>query len=326
MMVFTRNKTSKFCDCLLSARRVASGFVRRSVTSCQMKEVIELTTQQVAYAKVLEERRHNREAERLTGQANQINQQQADTASRGQVEQGRHNVETERTNWWSAQETQRHNVQQEMLNAFQAQSTARLQSAQAEGVLRQAGVAERQATVSERNAELRANELAESIRHNQVYEMESQRHNQYQESIWTRQQNEAERANRASEGISRSQVGLGYAQLAESSRSNRVGEALRHQQISEMQRANQAQESIATTRNRETARSNRAVESETIRANRARELATRTANRITERRDSMNYAINEYNATSQRYVSVGRAAESISSIARTFTGLSFMGG
>lgn len=248
-----------------------------------------MTANQIAYNRQREEVRHNLVSELHSGQQAQAALSQADTAGKRQTEDARHNRETERVNWWTAQETQRHNVSQEQIgwgnldesrrhnlaqertNQFAAESTARYQSAQSEAVLRQAAVSERQAAVAERNAAVNEGNLAESIRHNGVLEAESQRHNQYQESIWTRQADETVRSNKAKEALSQAQIGLGYSQLAESvrhnkayesevNRSNLANEQLRSQQLYEEERAHKASEYGAARARVETARSNKASE------------------------------------------------------------------
>lgn len=71
---------------------------------------------------------------------------------------------------------------------------------------------------------------------------------------------EANRHNLATEAISRQQVGLGYAQLAETRRANQARELLQSQAQAEIERSNKAREE-------ETNRANVAREDETNRHN-----------------------------------------------------------
>lgn len=84
--------------------------------------------------------------------------------------------------------------------------------------------------------------LAESARHNRVTEGETTRHN------------------KATEGLSARQIGLGYAQLAETKRANTAREVLQTSQLSETIRSNMAHEV-------EINRANVAKEAETQRHN-----------------------------------------------------------
>lgn len=189
-----------------------------------------MTANQIAYAKVREDQRHNVATERETGRHNVVSERQkdrdiaigestavsqrmqAETAQARQQEDVRHNFEQEGIDWWkgrtSIQESQRHNLASEGTEAFKARSLAGYQSAQSEAVLRQAGASERQAAASERsssaaltsagaayqsalaaglNAQTRASELQESIRHSTVTEAETTRHNKRTENAQSRQ-------------------------------------------------------------------------------------------------------------------------------------------
>lgn len=163
-----------------------------------------MTANQIAYAKHVEERRHNRVSETHE-------HLQAETSAKRQAEDARHNRATEAHNWWATSqtlgETQRHNQESEAISwwtnratldesqrhnlategtaRYSAEQTALFQRGQLQAQQRQAAVAERNASVNELNAQTRSNELAASI------------------------------------AAVRSQVGLGYAQLKEQAIHNR---------------------------------------------------------------------------------------------------------
>ena len=93
---------------------------------------------------------------------------------------------------------------------------------------------------------------------------EDARHNAEMESQGRINLSETARHNLANEALQSRQIGLGYAQLAET------------------RRANQARELIQTNELKETARSNRAKEYETRRSNTAREMETHRSNTVKE--------------------------------------------
>lgn len=133
-----------------------------------------MTANQIAYAKHLEERRHNRVSERHEHQDVLTRRQVADTGWYSAREAARHNVEQEKINWWDKRtghaETQRHNLEDERTKLFSANALRDYQINQSEALLRQAATSERQAQVAEenartnaRNATTRESELAASI-------------------------------------------------------------------------------------------------------------------------------------------------------------------
>lgn len=259
-----------------------------------------MTANQIAYAKLREDSRHNRESEKAGHLTAQASWSQARTAASRAAEEGRHNLETERVNWWNVQEGARHNRAQESTNAFMAESQARFNSTQAQTLMRNA-------LVNERNADLRYHELAESIRHNSWYEAEQGRHNLALEELEKRRQDETKRSNLAQEDIGRSNislgyanVGLGYSRLSEETRTNKARESLSRSQLAEDVRAAKAAEANAATRNAEVERSNR-----------ANELIKRTQNRETERANRRNEDTARLNANA-------RVFDTASSIARNF--------
>lgn len=119
-----------------------------------------MTANQIAYAKHLEDQRHNLVQEkhehystRTARMAARAQRSQAGTAAARQREEARHNIEGERVNWWNAQEANRHNLASERLTQQQNVWEHAFKESQAEASLRQAAVSERQAAVSESNAE-----------------------------------------------------------------------------------------------------------------------------------------------------------------------------
>lgn len=100
---------------------------------------------------------------------------------------------------------------------------------------------------------------------------EDVRHNAEMESQGRMNLSEVARHNLATEGLTSRQIGLGYAQLAETKRANTARELLQSSQLSETIRSNKARETETTRSNiakeRETTRSNQAKENETARHN-----------------------------------------------------------
>lgn len=265
-----------------------------------------MTANQIAYAKLREDSRHNRESEKAGHLSARAAWSQARTAGARASEEGRHNLETERVNWWTAQEGARHNRQQESISSFSAQSQARYNSAQAQSLMRNA-------LVNERNADMRGFELQETMRHNSWYEAEQNRHNAALEELERSRQDEIKRSNMAQEDIGRSNislgyanVGLGYSRLGEETRSNKAAESLRRSQLAETVRSAKASEALESQRVTEQARSNK-----------ANEMIKRTQNRETERANRKNEDTNRLQANA-------RVFDTASSIARNFVMLGGM--
>lgn len=136
--------------------------------------------------------------------------------------------------------------------------------------------------------------LEEQRRYNTLFTGEQQRHNQATEANqaaaniinaghYARQDEETHRSNLANEAIKRSQVGLGYAQLDETSRHNREAETYTWFQAYESARHNMAHEQLESSKLSETARHNVATETENNRSNLASEAIRSTANVISAR-------------------------------------------
>lgn len=188
-----------------------------------------MTSNQIAFSKAVEDARHNRVSERHEHYDTRSRRMQAE-ASLTQAETGRQQLGI---NWWTAQETQRankakeaetyrHNYQDEQLKMYSYMTAASAAQDQARAALRQAGAAERTATIRE-------SELAEALRRNQVLEGFTQK--EIAETV---------RRNKAQESISRAQVG-------ETSRANKVREALEQQSLIEQVRHNKEGEKVATS-------------------------------------------------------------------------------
>lgn len=293
-----------------------------------------MTSNQIAYAKHREEARHNRVQERHEHRQTDALASQAETARMRAVEEGRHNLEQERTNWWSAQEQGRHNLRTEDINFMTGSSQVRYQGAMGVAALRNAASSERQAAVSERNAyvnernaavnerlaSVSENTLAETIRHNGVFEAETSRHNVMQEQLESSRLAEIRRSNLSNEGIARSQVALGYGNLAELQRSNKAREA-------QTSLRDQYNYQIASESNRIAAR-NTAIQAERnaeqVRANRVQEKQRNTEMRNANRHYWAMDEVAKYNAESQRFKAAASGVRDVSDVAKTFVG--FIGG
>nr|AVX53317.1 putative ORF1 [Marmot picobirnavirus] len=194
-----------------------------------------MTQNQISYARLQEDRRHNIQTEKAGHVTAQAAKSQAESAAKRQTEDARHNVTTEGINWWANRETQRHNLAGESelqrhniagegalnrqlsegerhnkaveeTNAFTATAQARVGAANAEAALRQAAASERRAGSQEAQIDLGFQQLGESTRHNR-----------YQESIADRQTTETQAARVASNSLERQKI-------AESARSNKARE------------------------------------------------------------------------------------------------------
>lgn len=130
-----------------------------------------MTTNQVAYAKVKEDTRHNTETEQIERSKAASQASQADSAARqarvaelAQEEAARHNREGERVNWFSAlsgwEESVRHNKETESVNWFNAQTTRDTQTRQAAVSERLAHVQEGQLGVAQEQLKLNARDTA----------------------------------------------------------------------------------------------------------------------------------------------------------------------
>lgn len=234
-----------------------------------------MTANQIAYAKHLEESRHNRVSEVHEHQDVQTRKRAAETGWYSARETARHNVEQEKLNWWDKQtghaETQRHNKEEERTKLFSANALRDFQINQSEALLRQAASSERQAQVSEENA--RTNALNARTRQNELA---------------------------ASIQAVNKNVGLGYSQLAESQRHNVKQE---HTEVGKVL--------FPTV---ETIRHNQAVEEVSRRqadiAQQQADVAKRNAT-VNERNVAAREAeveTGKYNAKSQRITAVSGAA------------------
>lgn len=269
-----------------------------------------MTQNQIAFFKANEERRHNVHSERAGYQQAAAALSQAETARMVAQENERAHRESERINWWNAQELQRHNIQGEGVASFNAWSEARYKSAAAQAQLRNATVNERNAATSERNAAtserlatVQEGSLAETIRHNGIFEAETQRHNRAAEALESARVAEQRYATDTSRAIASEQIGLGYSQLRETQRSNQEREAQQRSSLQEQIRTNQAREA------------------ETHRANVISEKQRNTQYRETSRHNWALESLERERNESYRLMANAKSFDTASSIARDFVGL-----
>lgn len=242
-----------------------------------------MTTNQIEYLKLRETQRANQAQEQLTATRDATNRElgfanlgentrhnKATEAHNTAVlgETARHNLAQEKHNQNVLIETSRHNQATEANERFKAEEGKRHNLETEAAAWGQLSVAQGQLDVSNRQViELGRHNLAtetETRRSNLAREQETYRSNVSRERETNRSnlahERELNRHNLASESIGRSQVGLGYSQLAEQSRHNTVSETQEHARIDEMVRSNLAKES-------ETRRSNIARLDEEHRSN-----------------------------------------------------------
>lgn len=279
-----------------------------------------MTANQINYGRLKEDIRNHRVLEVHSGQQAQAALSQASTAAIRASEEARANREKERVNWWNALEQGRHNQVTESTERYRVESLADYQRIQSSVLQRQAAVSERQAAVQEGT-------LAEMIANNAAVRQETQRANIARENWQMQQYEEAARANRANEQISRDRNLLTQNQLYEIQRSNLANEAIKRLQISEQSRSNRAQESLESSRIEETRRSNIAREVEANRSNLANELLqnqrnaeTHRSNVAVEKETRLHNQASEQNdairARSTQIQAVARAVEAVPGIAK----------
>lgn len=280
-----------------------------------------MTANQINYAKHKEEVRHNLISERHEHQDVQTRRQQARTAQFTAQENQRHNQEQEAINWWSNRETQRHNQEQEATNWFNVRTV----TGETERHNRQTELLQQQNQESEMayrrdsawaqmiqaSATGRANEIAAKQAQIQENRAESERMN-----AETNRMNATTRQNELAASISavRQNVGLGYAQISETTRHN------------------QAQEAETSTHNRnvehETQTNNWLLRVEDQRHNLATESvaqqnATSAASQAASAKKQADAA--SRNATSNRIVAVAKGFDTALNVARS-AGQAVIGG
>lgn len=316
--------------------------------------MLNLTKNQIEYLKHKETQRANLSQESLTRSRDQTSRE---LGFANLAELGRHNIEAEHNASFVAHEQMRHNLESESLTRSQHQiqrDELSLKGKQLEESIRHNLSVEdynsRQLQLSrdtlneqQRHSialeDIQRGQLAESVRHNTVSELEVGRHNVVSEQQTGRRLDEERRANQAREtetarhnkalesltsrqiGLGYAQVGLGYSQLSETERANRMREQEQHLITLETQRSNLARESESRrsniARETETARSNLARENETHRANVMSEKLKGSAQREAKR---ANYAQEDIARTrnAQGWVtSISRAVESGTEVSKT---------
>lgn len=202
-----------------------------------------MTTNQIAFNKHLEEKRHNRISEIHEHQDVQSRrttalaaQSQAATAASRLVEDSRANREKERVNWYNAQETARHNLRLEDLSQYntdritgetryKTDTEARLKEIDQQ-IERDRLDVERHRAQSQRisslasdiaaraqslNASTNVQNLQEVVRHNQQVELETRRSNMNNELIRSLANAENIRHNSVSESQSGRKIGYDYS-------------------------------------------------------------------------------------------------------------------
>lgn len=201
-----------------------------------------MTQNQIRYAEHLETSRHNKVSERHEHFDVYNNKRKTAEANlRTAAAHEKSNV----INWFSAQEQKRANLakEEETSRANRAKeletnrsNLAKEQlSAVANEISRQHYVNQDEATFRRVDTEWnqlenQRNQTSESIRHNKALE-----------ELTSLAQSETHRANLANESIARSNVGLGYANLAEASRTHRVNEDINTRSQRATQRLQEAQ-------------------------------------------------------------------------------------
>lgn len=283
-----------------------------------------MTANQINYAKLKEEVRHNRVSERHEHQDVRTRRLGAQTAAYSATESARHNRETEQINWWNAREATRHNQEVESTNWFNAQESRRhnqeveqtnwfnVRTTTAESQRHNAAMEqlegkkldiERDYRTAQSSALLR--QATQAARANEIrsYEAETSRYN-----AETNRRNAETRENELAASISavRQNVGVDYARIAESRRHNEASEL----ETQVHNRNTEHQTSMANTFNlMEQTRHNIASE----------DIWSRNADIAQQNADTnrMNASTNQYNSKSQRISAMSNAWSSAINVART---------
>lgn len=117
-----------------------------------------MTNNQIQYANLLEQRRHNTASETTEARKAGAQESQARTAAYSAAEQGRHNLQQESVNWFNAQTEQQYKLSSVDVSKAQQKETARANRAKERENVRSAKVQE-----SETERHNRASELAQYI-------------------------------------------------------------------------------------------------------------------------------------------------------------------
>lgn len=214
-----------------------------------------MTANQIAYARHLEERRHNVETESqgrrdvesraLTANASWW---QAETAMRSQQEGARHNREAEATNWFAALETQRANTEREAIqwwaNRAQVEETQRHNRA-AETETQRANIANE---TERRRANISSENISRTANSNNMWRYQRENERELAKIPILQQQADSSAAQATAAlkqaATAERRVGYEYSSLAELMRHNLASEAelTRHNAYSEYLTANQQTE------------------------------------------------------------------------------------
>lgn len=277
-----------------------------------------MTQNQIAYAKLLEDRRSHMATEELTRTRNENDYnlglgtlqesrrsnlaREAETYRSNRARElltGEQNAETRRSNQAREGETQRHNVASEKLD-LQKLEESRRHNIMSETQQDYANFTNRYQALEINRANV-ARET-ETQRSNLAKEQETRRSNLAVER-------ETARSHRANEALQGANINLGYAQLAEQGRHNQELESQGQQKITQ----DQLFRSLGII---ETERSNKARETENSLANRTREAETQRHNEAVESLDGRRVSAQETSTKHgviQGYINAGANAANAAS-------------
>lgn len=223
-----------------------------------------MTANQIAYAKHLEEKRHNVETESqgrrdvesraLTASANWW---QAETAMRRSQEESRHNREAEATNWFATLETQRANTEREAIQWWQNRTTAAETQRHNEAVEREAVRSNTQREAEARRSNLAGEHIARSTMENNLWRYQREDARELAKLPILQQQADAS-SRQANAALQQAAIAAGRLQYEYSS----LAEAIRHNYVSENEliRHNAYSEYLTSNQQTETQRHNEMME------------------------------------------------------------------
>lgn len=265
-----------------------------------------MTQNQIRYAEHLENQRHNKVSEAHEHYDVFSNKRKSADAA---VRTAASKEEANRINWFATKEQQRSNLAREE-ETFRSNRAKELEtsrsnlerekiSAVANEINRQHFVNQDEATFRRLDTEWNQLENQRNLTAEQV------RHNYALEGLTEMQHKETARANLANENISKSNIGLGYSQLAEASRTHRVNEGISARAQASTQKLQEEQ--------------GRAVISQAMSASRQAGAAETSASaRVVESGAAVRQAdVAELNATTNRKNATSNRITAISGAVRT---------
>lgn len=126
-----------------------------------------MTQNQINYARIVEDRRHNLATERQSAielaETQRHNVYSEGVSNRSLTEQGRHNLATESLSWYGAQETARHNLRSEDLNWYIAPSQVSSNYAQGDRASAAANLDRERAAIVSAQYELEAEKVRNDL-------------------------------------------------------------------------------------------------------------------------------------------------------------------